>query len=586
MRHLPTIILTTILSALLLAACSDDKELLQRIALADSLLYHRPDSAYAILDSITIKAQSLSRSNRMRYELVKADAQNKSYIAFTSDSIMRQVADYYDSHGSSNEQMRAYYLLGRVYNDLGEIPLSMECFNTASEKNDTINRNCDYRILSRVHGQIAQLIYDQYLWENAIHEYHRAQKYAEKAGDSISVYIYYEAIGDCYGNLGKRDSALSAYERASESFLRAGMTEDANLSLGPAASICTETGDLVKAKKYLDLYEHHSTLTPEAIAKHEQWKLLYIYKGDYYDRAGIPDSALYNYRKAMSLAKKSNTYALAYSGLYNVYKKLGNKDSIAKYAMLCNKENDQTLKDNIAANVQQLLALYNYSRHKRIADEKIIEAQQANTLLAIFIFCAILLLMAASIFVVHINERSRLRLRQINNKYVADILLYKKEKAELKALIAINEDAKEQIRVKENIISELEANIASYHADNSKPRDWSAGTDILDSEIVEKFHKAALTGKPVSDTEWNELRENVNKCLPAFIKNLSNFEYQMNLRETNVCLLIKLRFLPSEMCFLVNMKPSALSNLRQRLYTKLYGTHGSTRDLEVKLMEM
>ena len=51
----------------------------------------------------------------MKYELLYAKAMNKAYIDFTSDSIMKKVALYYDKHGSKNEQMEAYYLLGCVY---------------------------------------------------------------------------------------------------------------------------------------------------------------------------------------------------------------------------------------------------------------------------------------------------------------------------------------------------------------------------------------------------------------------------------------------------------------------------------------
>lgn len=33
---------------------------------------------------------------------------------------MKEVAAYYDSHGNTNEQMEAHYLLGCAYRDMGE----------------------------------------------------------------------------------------------------------------------------------------------------------------------------------------------------------------------------------------------------------------------------------------------------------------------------------------------------------------------------------------------------------------------------------------------------------------------------------
>ena len=47
---------------------------------------------------------------------------NKNYVPFSTDSVMQEVADYYDHHGPPNERMEAHYLLGCVYRDMGEAP--------------------------------------------------------------------------------------------------------------------------------------------------------------------------------------------------------------------------------------------------------------------------------------------------------------------------------------------------------------------------------------------------------------------------------------------------------------------------------
>ena len=55
---------------------------------------------------------------------------NADYVPFTSDSTMLQVVDYYDSHGTPNERLRAHYMLGCVYRDLGEAPHALDCFQS------------------------------------------------------------------------------------------------------------------------------------------------------------------------------------------------------------------------------------------------------------------------------------------------------------------------------------------------------------------------------------------------------------------------------------------------------------------------
>lgn len=51
-----------------------------------------PDSAFAMLDSVREQKASWRTRQQMRYELLRAKAQNKAYIDFTTDSVMKEVA--------------------------------------------------------------------------------------------------------------------------------------------------------------------------------------------------------------------------------------------------------------------------------------------------------------------------------------------------------------------------------------------------------------------------------------------------------------------------------------------------------------
>ena len=65
-------------------------------------------------------------SRQMHKALMQAKAQNENFEPFTTDSTMLRVVDYYDSHGTANEQMLAHYFLGCVYRDLGDAPRALE----------------------------------------------------------------------------------------------------------------------------------------------------------------------------------------------------------------------------------------------------------------------------------------------------------------------------------------------------------------------------------------------------------------------------------------------------------------------------
>ena len=105
-----------------------------QLVVADSLCTVNPDSALRILKLMEDTMSSAGKADRMYYELLKADAMNKAYVDMTTDSILKEVVDYYDRHGSANEQMRAHYLLGCAYRDMGEAPMALQCYQDAVDK--------------------------------------------------------------------------------------------------------------------------------------------------------------------------------------------------------------------------------------------------------------------------------------------------------------------------------------------------------------------------------------------------------------------------------------------------------------------
>ena len=99
------------------------------------------------------------RGREMSALLDRADSLNRAYLPMTGglDSLLRDAADYYDRHGSANEQMRAHYLLGCAYRDMGEAPAALQCYQDAVDRADTLSDDCDIRRLMSVYGQMAEL---------------------------------------------------------------------------------------------------------------------------------------------------------------------------------------------------------------------------------------------------------------------------------------------------------------------------------------------------------------------------------------------------------------------------------------------
>ena len=138
-------------------SCTENKAYNHVLSSADSMMNLNDESAkiaIQMLDSMKPKWGELSKSQKMRCQLLYHKAMNKADIMFTSDSVMKDVVAYYDKYGSANERMLANYVLGCVYRDLHEAPLALEYYNKATEQADTTATDCDYGTLYRVYSQI------------------------------------------------------------------------------------------------------------------------------------------------------------------------------------------------------------------------------------------------------------------------------------------------------------------------------------------------------------------------------------------------------------------------------------------------
>lgn len=148
MKKLPLVLLA-IVSLFVLAGCHGDKQYDDLLQQADSIMNIDDDSAkiaIKLLDKVKPQLNDFSKAQRMRYQLLYHKAMNKADISFSSDSIMKNVVAYYEKHGTSNERMLAYYMLGCVYRDIHEAPLALEYYNklTLSVKIVTILHSIEY----------------------------------------------------------------------------------------------------------------------------------------------------------------------------------------------------------------------------------------------------------------------------------------------------------------------------------------------------------------------------------------------------------------------------------------------------------
>jgi len=85
------------------------------------------DSALKALESIP-SPQKMNKTHYAEYCLLLTEAQDKMYYSFTSDSVILVATNYYETKNDKQKLPKAYYYMGRVHQELNEIPYALEYY--------------------------------------------------------------------------------------------------------------------------------------------------------------------------------------------------------------------------------------------------------------------------------------------------------------------------------------------------------------------------------------------------------------------------------------------------------------------------
>ena len=166
MKHLLHIFITVVCIAVV-AGCADNSRLRDDIDRAGRLADTCPDSAIALLDSLSPAINQADRATRMRYDLMLIKSRDKAYIEHRNDSMIAPVVEYFPGPSAPDLTPLALYYAGRVYSALGDAPRALDYFQQALTTigDDTIKH---YGIYKVCHSQMAELFMHQRLYRYAL----------------------------------------------------------------------------------------------------------------------------------------------------------------------------------------------------------------------------------------------------------------------------------------------------------------------------------------------------------------------------------------------------------------------------------
>ena len=541
---------------------------------ADSLMEEHPDSALAILKRDSLEICRSGKDFRLWYALSRTEADDKCYILHVSDSTIRIAAGCYDSYGSALQRVRADYLLGRVYCDMHLYGHALTSFNKAiavdAENDSVINR---YKARA---ATWAGYVYEvEGLHKDALRYNKLAYGYAKKAGAQVTEIYSLRDIGRSYRDLKRNDIAIPYYQQAAK---KAKAIDDANLYnmvMEELAGIYIEEGRLDEA--YAALNTKFLATTDKDIASH------YYIWAMYFEKIGQLDSAVAYDKRGMKYSEISIKRDVSLD-LARLLTKQGKRDEAMEYY-----EKYSVYSDSVEA-----------SELKETSDmlsqvEKSIDVERKNAALAssqlrlaaVMSILVVVVVIASVALLGMYLKRKRKQREQLERvrRYRLERSMKEKQRAQQnKERIALLEN---ELTASNQTLSELRQELIRNEAEMLKYKDALTAfeqkygellvADLADTDVYKLYHDPVA--KPTS-ADYHMLVEALNKAYSDFTLRLKEFYPDIRSNEMWICCMVKAGLTSKEICNISSYSYSSIGMAKVRLYGKMLGKKGSSRDFD------
>ena len=507
--------------------------------------------------------------------LEEAEWMNRNDSLFTTDSVMLRVVRHYDHWWyNRNTRMKAYYLLGSAYRDLGEAPAAIHYYNMAVERADTLSPDCDFATLFRVYGQMAMVYGFQNMpWEKreAIEHY---KHFALLAGDTLSSIIAYGQMADvCY----QLDDSLGVFANTDSAvmlFNKYGYENYAPNVYPLAIYLSIEKGQYARAKSMMDIYEKDGWVLDDNGNIAKGFELYGEYKGKYYLGVDNLDSAEYYYRRLLSSEYKKE----AYRGLSEIYAREEQIDSVVKYTPLYEDALLLWATQRQSESVIQSSALYKYTRNQNLAEQKARDVRISHQIILILLVFLLILLLIVFSYYKHIRQRAlerELEYHKLVEQHITAQAEYHEKCEHLSNLqhdydaLLHNVSAQNQklLYDKQQEIDRLTEALNAYRNEILEKEGLLKSEDIV--VLFRMMSHSGYNGKNPTRKEWVSLEGKYKHYMPHLYARMK--VACLSEQELYSSILTHLGFSTGDMVVLLKTSQNTVSNAKQSANEKLFG---------------
>ena len=565
----------------------------------ENLMPQHPDSALMLLEQIENK-ENLSRKDKAHYYLLLTEAEDKTYVTHTTDSLISIAADYYEKTDDLGRKAKAWYYKGRINQDLGHPLKAQEYYLKALRDEEKIE---DHALLGRIHNHIGMLYAYQKVYEKALPFQKKAVENFHLINDSTGQVFALRDLGRTFLMLGLQDSSIICNQKAI-----------ALMRKRIIPSVYTELAGLYIDRQRME--EAHGLLRTslQNVAKPQAKYPVYLVLGELYKKSGQIDSARFYLQACINSAPLPETRA---GGLFHL-KEIALEKGQWEQAALLSKQYE-LLKDSIeqgknAESIRNVQAFYSYNEIEQDLWEARLYASKQKSFYSLLITACLFLLTVALLRFIHYrrerknllqrlkaneeqiqrNEQTLKNISDVKDSLQNEIQIYKTTERQLskekdEQLKRTNEEIRQKIMQLEKLShtkDELEKNLLTLRSENSnlKKREQAREEErkkIEESErlqnerLYDKFRSPA--GWEPTDTDWHKLFISVDKLYPKMVTTLQK-STSLNESERKICYLSKIGVKPGAIEILLGK--GNVSVYRKRLYEKLTKKEGAAKDFD------
>ncbi|WP_455638163.1 tetratricopeptide repeat protein [Parabacteroides sp.] len=540
-----------LLSVMFITACRNESTERQLINEAEALLETRPDSAYVLLDSITM-ADNLSDKLLARWCMLYGKAADKVFEDMPYVSQLLRARAWYEKHGTPYEQAQIGLFLGRSYVEDREYKKAMDAYVQALNVAENAE---EYNVAGYICSYMGDLYDLKGFFQETFDKYNESADYFLKADNKRS---YALALKFMAQTLAFEDSCSLALDYLLKADSIVTSIQDSSVMSTIAnglGNVYRMLGDTDKAEKYL-----LRSLEADSLEKATSYLAL---SELYMDMGELDKARLYLSKSRIEPITNQNTPIASLYAEHEIEKKYGNIEFALSILEQYVEKIDSFYDSTINLDILDAEKRYN---HVLLLNEN--ARLHNNNLIIIITIIGIGSLLCIIILFYNNRKNKMLYIQEVKLKEDEEriaVLSYELEKNKKEIII------QQSIHDSESKLNLIKDDVLKIEKELNLLRDEKIKNSTIVKKIIKLSSKVVAGNKEslLTNRDWRNLMELINHTYRSFNDFISDNSHGLTPTEIQYCYLSFLKLDISSEAILLNINPESISKRRLRIRQKL-----------------